>query len=305
MSADVLRKSSLVLGCFLLSNCLPAYTNKYQEDLLSDGATGDGSDAGICPASTGKFLNGRVFSWGPAAGMRGYKSGIIGNVVGYDCLQSNPSTTIRIRIPAPQAVMNDGLEHYVDLRGMDTSDGDGGAFSILHMMYGPYVFTDQLLANSDTDTGGSSYFMHAMLDQPGNLRDTLATEIGAKLGKTIKLGTDFSWIYGSFLDLSGNAYSGSAVTVVSPPEAVSACAVYYTCEFDMGGPCADGGKFLRATSDGYGLFAVTCPKTIAGPITMSATPGTDTINSITKNFNNITVPLAPGPDDVVFPEWRP
>jgi hypothetical protein len=254
------------------------------------------------PVASGKFLNGRVFSWGPDVGMSSFKAGIIGNVVGYDSLASEPSTTIKIRIPIPQEVINDGKEHYVDLRGTVTSDPSN--YPVLHTVYGPYVFTDTLLAESEQQ----SVFLHAILNQPGNIRDELDKEISATLGIPTKMGTDNSFIYGAFLDgIVGDAYVGSVITIASPPEAVTTCKVYYTCDFSMGGPCAAPGlKFLQPTSKGYGLFVVTCPKSVTGPIGMTATDGQDiTDTSMLKHMPPISVPLSTGPDDVVFPEWRP
>jgi hypothetical protein len=279
----------------LLAGCLPAYDN-HRESLLVD-AGSDGSvvmDADTC-ASSGKLVAGRVFSWGPAAGMSSFKGGIRGNVVGYDCLQGDPSDTIKIQIPIPKAVLNDGKEYYVDLRGKADNQ-----FDILHMMYGPYVFNDKLV----TDSADSAVFMHAILDQPGNLRDTINQTLG------ITLGMDTSWIYGAFLNgITGDSYSGSVITIQSPPAAKASCKIYYTCEFSKAasgiGTCADGSQFVKAIQNAFsGLFLITCPINTTGPLVMTATDGQD-VNGITKTFPQITVPISSAPNDVTFPEWRP
>jgi hypothetical protein len=86
--------------------------------------------------------------------------------------------------------------------------------------------------------------------QGRNLRDTLNEALGAMMGTSVMLGTTDSWIYGAFFDETGDLYTGSLVTVSAPSEAMLACHVYYTCELQMGGPCADGGPFRarRTTS---------------------------------------------------------
>jgi hypothetical protein len=268
-----------------------------------------GDSAGSC-FDSGRQLISRVFSWGPNDGSAGFKAGIRSSFVGCPNLESIPSTTTRLGTPAPEAFFNDGLEHYLDLHGV--TDGAQStppevSYPILHTIYGPYRLTDD---SSLTAADGSAWFNHVILDQMGNVRDQLDAELSARLGTGVQLGTTHRWIYGAWLGLDTTAYNGSVITITDPSD--GSCKAYYTCEFRKGFICNDGvGPMIRGEGAASpcptcGLFLIVCASTQVAPVTISCTEGTSALDGVTRrSFPPITVPIYPGADDVVYPEWHP
>jgi hypothetical protein len=249
-----------------------------------------GGDGGSMCTDSGKVLSGGVYTWGPMDTMAQYAAGVFGNVLGCPNLVSPPSTNTGtmqgLFVPIPQEFLGDGNPfHTVELRGMVSG------WPTLHVLYGPYTLDGSDLLNH-------GLVLHTLLDQPGNIRDTINSELGSQ---GITLGVDHSWIMGVFVD-SGSHYYNEVVSLVPPnPD----CTVYYPCDFIKGMICAGGPPYVTPQTDAFAaFFLVICKNSVQGPITLHSTDGFD-INSTKRSFNDITVPLMSGPSDVTFAHWSP
>jgi hypothetical protein len=287
-----------------------------------DGGDGGGEGTGIDCTSSGMGVEGNIFSWGPDPMTAHFQQGISVNILG--CPNVIPDTgacgsTFNnvtegngiFCVPIPNGIL--GKSTFFQFQGNTVLMNGMPGPPVFNMLSGPFPF-----AGGPAD---KNITRHAVINQPGGIRDTISGQLtGVDLSNRAK----WSWIFGAFVD-SQSLYTGSQVTISSPPEAKSLCQVYYTCEFVLGGPCSDsaatGSKFIQgSTTDPsftntsknnafIGNYLVICDISsgLSGNITMSASQGTNPSDMSKVSFSDQTVPVTmPGVTyDMVFSDWAP